>query len=139
MRQVKYKRNRKPRIASETENAFGFCPFSSLDSKNLPELPSEKVKPILPESMQWGKIGKGVRLEVRREKSVRAGKTVTTVRGFPNEFDKQERQKLLASLKNKLGTGGSCMGNGILLQGDRRSEVVDWLRALGFQPLLAGG
>jgi len=25
------------------------------------------------------------------------------------------------------------------LQGDRRAEVVEWLKAMGFRPVLAGG
>ena len=42
-------------------------------------------------------------------------------------------------LKNSLGTGGTWSGQDMELQGDRRAEIMEWMRAMGFRPVLAGG
>ena len=125
----------------EAGKDFGNAPFSALDLTGLPE--------ALPEvSEQTGnaklvkeeeRIGRGERLEVRREKSGRGGKTVTTVAGFPARINAPMRASLLKRMKTKLGTGGTWDGDCMELQGDKRQEVVSWLSALGFKPILAGG
>ena len=120
---------------------FGTAPFSALDLTGLPEaLPevpesSGKTKQVKEEE----RIGRGERLEVRREKSGRGGKTVTTVAGFPARINMPMRASLLKRMKTKLGTGGTWDGDCMELQGDKRQEVVSWLSALGFKPILAGG
>ena len=85
------------------------------------------------------RIGRGDRLEVRREKSGRGGKAVTTVAGFPAGINMPMRASLRKRMKTKLGTGGTWDGDCMELQGDKRQEVVSWLSALGFKPILAGG
>ena len=122
---------------------FGSSPFESLHSENLPEstgseLPVAGFK-ALKEVKRQDQLGKGERLDVRREKSGRGGKTVTTVAGFSNRINAPARAKLLKGMKKKLGTGGSWVGDCMELQGDKRKEVVSWLTALGFKPVLAGG
>jgi len=42
-------------------------------------------------------------------------------------------------MKNTLGTGGTWSGLDMELQGDRRAEVLEWMKAMGFRPVLAGG
>ena len=42
-------------------------------------------------------------------------------------------------MKASLGTGGTWSGDEMELQGDRRAEVLEWMRAMGFRPVLAGG
>ena len=120
---------------------FGNSPFSALDLTGLPE-----ALPAVPESSgktkqvkEEERIGRGERLEVRREKSGRGGKTVTTVAGFPARINMPMRASLLKRMKTKLGTGGTWDGDCMELQGDKRQEVVSWLSALGFKPILAGG
>lgn len=120
---------------------FGTSPFSALDLTGLPE-----ALPAVPESSgktkqvkEEERIGRGERLEVRREKSGRGGKTVTTVAGFPARINMPMRASLLKRMKTKLGTGGTWDGDCMELQGDKRQEVVSWLSALGFKPILAGG
>ena len=120
---------------------FGDSPFSDLDSIGLPEAApgvSEKTgKPRKPKVEE--RMGSGERLEVRREKSGRGGKTVTTIAGFPPRVNSKMRMSLLKRMKTSLGTGGTWNGSCMELQGDKRSEVVHWLSSLGFKPILAGG
>ena len=125
----------------EAGEDFGTSPFSALGLKGLPEALPEvseqtgKAKQVKEEE----RIGRGERLEVRREKSGRGGKTVTTVAGFPARINAPMRASLLKRMKTKLGTGGTWDGDCMELQGDKRQEVVSWLSALGFKPILAGG
>ena len=84
-------------------------------------------------------IGKGERLEVRREKSGRGGKTVTTVCGFPKHISNVDLKRILKEFKSRLGTGGGWHNEQMEIQGDRRNEVIVWLTNLGFKPILAGG
>lgn len=128
------------KISIDTDLAFGSNPFSSLDGSGLPEaLPksTREVKVLV--KIEDQSLGNGERLEVRREKSGRGGKTVTTIRGIPPGLGKDKRDRLLKNLKNSLGTGGTWSGQDMELQGDRRTEIMEWMRAMGFRPVLAGG
>ncbi len=79
-----------------------------------------------------------MRLEVRREKSGRGGKTVTTIGGVAS-LDQKRRVALLRDLKTRCGTGGTDRGTSIEIQGDQRETVMEFLRGAGFRPVLAGG
>ncbi len=128
------------RISTGSSADFGSNPFASLDAQGLPEAlpePQQEIKVYVKEDES--ELGKGVRLEIRREKSGRGGKTVTTVRGIPPSLGKEKKDKLLKRIKSSLGTGGTWAGQDMELQGDRRAEVMKWLRAMGFRPVLAGG
>ena len=131
----------KGKVQMEAKDDFGSSPFSSLSLGGLPEasrnldsaIGKESKLPVEPS------LGSGERLEVRREKSGRGGKTVTTVCGFPSCLGLEERNRLLKRMKSNMGTGGTWNRETMELQGDRRNEVVDWLRSAGFKPVLAGG
>jgi translation initiation factor 1 len=128
------------KISTGSLSDFGSNPFASLDSQGLPEaLPAPDREIKVSVKSEESNLGKGVRLEIRREKSGRGGKTVTTVRGIPPALGKETKDKLLKQMKSSLGTGGTWAGLEMELQGDRRAEVLEWLRAMGFRPILAGG
>ena len=128
------------KISIDTDLAFGSNPFSSLDGSGLPEaLPKSTREAKVLVKIEDQSLGNGERLEVRREKSGRGGKTVTTIRGIPPGLGKNKRDRLLKNLKNSLGTGGTWSGQDMELQGDRRTEIMEWMRAMGFRPVLAGG
>ena len=120
---------------------FSDSPFSSLDTNGLANVPSScsKLSPAEHKPKAKEKLGQGERLEIRREKSGRGGKTVTTIQGFPPYLGANKKSKTLKTLKTSLGTGGSWNQNIMELQGDRRSEVYHWLKESGFSPVLAGG
>lgn len=67
-------------------------------------------------------------LRVDIERKGRKGKTATIISGF--DCDDSELRQLLTKLQKHLGTGGSARGGEILLQGDCRQKVVDFLRSL---------
>ena len=71
------------------------------------------------------------RLDIVLEKKGRAGKMATIVTGFI--IDDEEISAIAAKLKSRLGTGGSARGGEILIQGDRRNDVLKLLSEMGYK------
>ncbi|HVU99017.1 MAG TPA: translation initiation factor [Puia sp.] len=70
------------------------------------------------------------RLKVRLDTRQRAGKAVTLVEGFIGPAGQLE--DLGRQLKTHCGTGGSVKDGEILVQGDQRDKMTQWLIAKGF-------
>lgn len=70
------------------------------------------------------------RLDILLDKKGRAGKTATLICGFAPDTTDAEIEKIAATLKSRLGTGGSARGGEILIQGDRRKQVAELLTSL---------
>jgi translation initiation factor 1 len=71
------------------------------------------------------------KLKVRLETKHRGGKAVTLVEGFlgtPADMEALGKQ-----LKNFCGTGGSAKDGEILVQGDQREKVLQWLVKNGYK------
>lgn len=111
-------------------------PFSSLNLGSLPDI-------LAAEPAQQTKTGKSQpggnrRLEIRRLKAGKGGKTVTEIRGFETCND-AEVQRWHKQLKNQCASGGSLKGRIMEIQGDHREAAARYLGELGFKPVLAGG
>lgn len=71
------------------------------------------------------------KLKVRLETKHRAGKAVTLVDGFlGTDYDREDLGK---KLKNFCGTGGSAKDGEIIVQGDQREKVMQWLIKNGYK------
>jgi translation initiation factor 1 len=70
------------------------------------------------------------KLRVKLETKHRGGKTVTLVNGFIGK--EEDLEELGKKLKNFCGTGGSAKDTEIIIQGDQRDKVLQWLLKNGY-------
>lgn len=70
------------------------------------------------------------KLRVKLETKHRAGKVVTLIEGFVGIDD--DREELGKKLKNYCGTGGSAKDGEIIVQGDQREKVMQFLMKNGY-------
>jgi translation initiation factor 1 len=73
-------------------------------------------------------------VRVSREKGGRRGKTVTIVRGLPEDA----REEVAGDLKRHCGTGGTIKEGDVEIQGDHRDKVAERLRAIGYDVKVTG-
>lgn len=71
------------------------------------------------------------KLKVRLETKHRGGKAVTLIEGFSGTGEDME--DLGKKLKNFCGTGGSAKDGEIIIQGDQREKVMQWLLKNGYK------
>lgn len=71
------------------------------------------------------------KLKVRLDTKHRAGKAVTLVNGFIGK--EEDLQELGKKLKSFCGTGGSAKDGEIIVQGDQREKVLQWLLKNGYK------
>src|SRR5687767_11319650 len=70
------------------------------------------------------------KLKIRLDTKHRAGKAVTLIEGFIGQ--EQDLEDLEKKLKSFCGTGGSTKGREIIIQGDQREKVLQWLLKNGY-------
>ncbi len=70
------------------------------------------------------------KLRIRLDKKKRAGKAVTLITDFAGTD--ANLQELGKQLKNHCGTGGSAKDAEIIIQGDQRDKVLQWLLKNGY-------
>ena len=80
-----------------------------------------------------------VLLYVSRDKKARKGKEVTLVEGFDADQHAEVAVETARSLKAHCGVGGGWKNGVILLQGDHRDRVAQWLRNKGYTVTHKGG
>ena len=89
--------------------------FSFLEDKgNIETIPAEKQ-----------------RLKIIMDTRRRAGKAVTLIEGFAGK--EEDLQELGKKLKSFCGTGGSAKDRVIIVQGDQREKVIQWLIKNGYK------
>ena len=71
------------------------------------------------------------KLRIRLDSKHRAGKAVTLVEGFIGK--EEDLEDLGKKLKSFCGTGGSAKDGEIIVQGDQREKVLQWLLKNGYR------
>jgi translation initiation factor 1 len=71
------------------------------------------------------------KLRIRLDTKHRAGKAVTLVDGFSGT--EADLETLGKSLKSFCGTGGSAKDGIIIVQGDQREKILQWLLRNGYK------
>jgi len=124
---------------SGTNSSFGHSAFSSLEmGVPLPQGPTRiETNAEVPGKTKLRK-SMGGRLDVKREKSGRAGKTVTVIYAFAG-MDDRMRKTILLLLKKQLATGGTITNGNIEIQGDFADRIVEILLKEGYRAIRAGG
>ena len=78
-------------------------------------------------------------LYVSRDRKARKGKEVTLVEGFDPDLHDEMARSVAKSLKALCGVGGGWKDGVVLLQGDHRQRVADWLIREGYSIKHKGG
>ena len=76
-------------------------------------------------------------LEAHFSNKGRGGKTVTIIKGFIGSDE--ELKSLAKSIKQKFSVGGSIKGCNIIIQGNIRDEILDFLQLNGHHVKRVGG
>ena len=76
-------------------------------------------------------------LRVSLDRRHRKGKEVTLVTGFVGK--EEDLKNLGKEIKTKMGVGGSVKDGELIIQGDLRDDVVDFLINKGYKVKKAGG
>ncbi|MBK8494970.1 MAG: translation initiation factor [Ferruginibacter sp.] len=112
---------KKIRTASGGRSAGGLVYSTDPDFK-LPGLTEDDAETLEP-AMQ--------KLKIRLDTKHRAGKAVTLVEGFTGSTT--DREDLGKKLKSFCGTGGSVKDGEIIVQGDNRDKLMQWLQKNGYR------
>ncbi len=108
-------------MSKKKANAAGGLVYSTDPNFKLPEAHSREQQTLTP-AMQ--------KIKVRLDTKHRAGKAVTLVEGFIGSTI--DREELGKKLKTFCGTGGAVKDGEIIVQGDHRDKVVQWLQKNGY-------
>ncbi|HOA62787.1 MAG: translation initiation factor [Verrucomicrobia bacterium] len=120
------------------DRPFGYNPFEDLQSAGLPRGPQSPTTPPTTPATPAPKPKSRGRVEIRRQKAGRGGKTVTVVSAFVG-IGLPEKEQLAQRLRKACGTGGTVKEGRIEIQGDQRETVARILAEAGFRPVFAGG
>ena len=69
-------------------------------------------------------------LRIVLDKKHRGGKVVSIINGF--SMKETEIEAMAKKLKSFCGTGGSAKDNEIIIQGDQRDKILQWLLKNGY-------
>lgn len=96
--------------------------YSTDPNFKLPDENFEEQETIAPSQQK---------LKIRLDTKHRAGKAVTLIEGFIGTT--ADMEDLGKKLKSFCGTGGSVKDGEIIVQGDNRDKILQWLQKNGYK------
>jgi translation initiation factor 1 len=108
-------------MATKKINSLGGLVYSTDPDFKLEEKDNTEQETFLPAQQK---------LKILLDKKRRAGKIVTLIEGFVGTS--ADREDLGKKLKAFCGTGGSVKDGEIIVQGDNRDKVMQWLQKNGY-------
>ena len=123
------------RIPTVGGSGLGQNPFEKLNLSGLPSAPPPTRAELPVEAAPERNRG---RVDIKREKGGRGGKTVTIIDGFIG-IGLPEKEQLAKRMRAACGSGGTVKEGRIEIQGDQRDAVAKVLTEAGFRPVFAGG
>lgn len=109
-------------IMSKNNKSYSPLVYSTDPHFKLDEVENDEQATLLPAEQK---------LQVRLDKKHRGGKMVTLVENFVGTNESKE--DIGKKLKTSCGTGGSVKDGEILVQGDNRDKVLQWLLKNGYK------
>lgn len=108
-------------MAKKIVNSFSGLVYSTNPNVVINEPDNEAINTLAPAKQI---------LRVKLDTKHRAGKAVTLITGFIGTIE--DIEVLGKKLKSYCGTGGSVKENEIIVQGDNRDKIVQWLLKNGY-------
>ena len=130
--------NSRKKVSTEGGRDLSNNPFGALESSGLPSAPRSETAALGGAAAKPASKRSRGRIDVRREKSGRGGKTVTVISGFVG-IAAEEKTSLAKTIQKRCGAGGAVKGGNIEIQGDKREEARLVLENAGFRVVFAGG
>lgn len=113
------------------ETSLSWDAFQALGNpENAPEMPADEGDSPLIDTQS------AIRIHLQRNKG---GKVATVIKGFTDDDDFDALKDLAKQLKTACGVGGSFKNNEIIIQGNKRDQVVDILKSEGFKNVKKAG
>ena len=103
-------------MAKSKLNSFGGLVYSTDPTFKIEHENIEEAQTLLPSQQN---------IKVRLDTKHRAGKAVTIITGFVGK--EADREQLGKKLKTFCGTGGAVKEGEIIIQGDNRDKILQWL------------
>lgn len=117
------------KVQGDQSAGFGGTLADLLKAKGLVPGESAPVAPA-PAPPAGGPLLADCRLRVRHERKGRGGKIVTLVEGL-EPLGADAREDLARRLRKALGCGAVVEGETVVVQGDQRPRVAEWLTDAG--------
>jgi translation initiation factor 1 len=108
-------------MATKKINSLSGLVYSTDPDFKLEQIDDTEQETLLPVQQK---------LKILLDKKRRAGKIVTLIEGFVGTTT--DREDLGKKLKTFCGTGGSVKDGEIIVQGDNRDKVMQWLQKNGY-------
>lgn len=121
-------------MSKNKSKSLSWDAFQALGNPDNPELKEEKQE----EQVNAENYNHLMEVRVWLDKKNRGGKKATLIKGL--DLDDDQLKSLGKKIKSHCGVGGAAKNGEIIIQGDQRKKVLDYLLGNGYQKTkLAGG